>query len=582
MPEDLQKRFSRGEIGYTKWWKFCVDNSKGVNSYLHKLNAKLEKIENNPRLSDSKKVQQREELLLRNESFINDLDRMVGDAGAVDTVAYVSRSVERGAKITSSLMMIDSLRLFAMNAWELWNVSETNEQNLDLKSLIEKNLKNKKNNDARNTITARSRTFDSISVNESDKIYMPSPDSADSELRVSDYIPSPEEVNENLTEVTIGGKINTFSEAAYEAAKKSDVKTQDNFIRHYLKDDSVAIDDGNRAELIKRAVRKLSVLNLKTGDGDDVENLVYEGNVGQLNTDGSFKILKGDGLSDARVSSEEQLRMDALKLKVLRDEINGTRGGDAKPDLPNTTFENSSAGSGENIKIEDGKIEVTLDRTGDNTPIRMDEAGREKGLTSSSFNIPQEKSEASSGQEFFTNAGNSETASAMENRNEAIVKEFIETHLKQENLDKIIDNMPISFKENEDLQLNYLKIFAGNDSEKSDGIKSMFKLNYKPEEPVGFTVHENGLLTINDVNGKEGTSILIDTKNNLIGLDSPEKEKAWGVKSTFLGFGKKVPLEKLEPESLKTINELVSEKDMNVIENIEEEDFKEVIQDISE
>ncbi|MBU4601140.1 hypothetical protein L6307_01875 [Candidatus Parcubacteria bacterium] len=108
-------------------------------------------------------------------------------------------------------------------------------------------------------------------------------------------------------DIEIKGKIDTFSEAIYEAAKQADSKTQDNFI-HKVLGAGVKLDDENRGKFLSQAARKLSIANIKTGDELDVKNLVHEGNTVRLKSDGSWDVLKGEGIEDAKIVSELQLR----------------------------------------------------------------------------------------------------------------------------------------------------------------------------------------------------------------------------------------------------------------------------------
>ncbi len=114
-------------------------------------------------------------------------------------------------------------------------------------------------------------------------------------------------------EVRIEGKTDTFSEAIDKTVGKADIETQENFIHKVLGDGTKISSPEARHELLSQAVRKLSVANIKTGDGNDVANLVYKGNIVRLHHDGSWEVLKGGGVKEASAVSELSLRQEAAK-----------------------------------------------------------------------------------------------------------------------------------------------------------------------------------------------------------------------------------------------------------------------------
>lgn len=120
-----------------------------------------------------------------------------------------------------------------------------------------------------------------------------------------------------VAEIKIEGKINTLSEAVEKALKQEGISndTKDSFIKHWL-DDKAEISVENRDELLNKAIRKFSVANTEMGDGNDIQNLVYEGNNVRLNSDGSFEVIKGEGISEAKMVSEDQLRTNAEAIKT--------------------------------------------------------------------------------------------------------------------------------------------------------------------------------------------------------------------------------------------------------------------------
>jgi len=158
------------------------------------------------------------------------------------------------------------------------------------------------------------------------------------------------DINAATQEIT--GKINTVSEAAYAAVKKADSHTQDVFIKKWLGED-VEINDGNRADLVRKAVRKLSVANIKTGDGNDIKNLVYKGNIVKINSEtGDLDVVKGNAVKEAAAVSERQLRENWA-------DIEGAKHG-LKPEEVGFAGDDAHLETKEGIKLTVGDKSVVL------------------------------------------------------------------------------------------------------------------------------------------------------------------------------------------------------------------------------
>ena len=139
--------------------------------------------------------------------------------------------------------------------------------------------------------------------------------------------------------------------------------------------------------------------------------------------------------------------------------------------------------------------------------------------------------------------------------------------------------MPDSIRNNGEQALNYLKISTGNDDEVSSGFKNMLNLGYKPQSdaPYGFSKDlKTGILTLHNIDGKEGVNVLVDLENNKIGVQVEGSQKNWGIKS-FFGLGKRYPTENLTMENLKGVKEFLGGKNSEVItEEVELSDKNEV------
>lgn len=517
LPEDIQARFARGGIKMTDWYKFYIGKSESVKVYIDRLTRKLEKIENDKKLSKEEKKAKRNELLSKNDDLINDLDRMVGDASTIDTFAYASWMAEKSSKGVATVMIFDTARLLYQNASKIGNAF--------LKSA--------------DFLFGGGET----NVSEGQKIiFYPIPksnpevpatspvqeDQAPMGAEVQDVetkseVKIPDASSPKMFTQVIGGKINTYSEAAYAAVKQADQGTQDNFIHKYF-DKNIAVNDGNRADLIKEAVRKISILNLKTGDGEDIKNLVFEGNVGVLKEDGSFDIEKGTGIKEASAVSEAQLRANAEKIAPIRTHAD--------------TGKNSvDYGIGEKVdyrEVTNNPIENDLEKAKDipkieNNYVREVETGSP---------IKEEKSDS---------------------------EKFL--HEKDDpQIINIVANMPVSIKNDEKLAWAYLKILSGNSEEKSQGLKDMFALDKMPQKDLEYNAFEydekRGIIKVKNVNNVEGKNILFDTKKNKIGIQMPQGYKSFGISFDGVkGLVKwsKAPSENINFDNIKKIKDLIRE-----------------------
>ncbi len=137
-------------------------------------------------------------------------------------------------------------------------------------------------------------------------------------------------------EIKIEGKIDTFSEAIYEAAKEAynnkDYQRVDNFIHNVLGDE-VKIDDQDRFKLLQKAVRVLSVKNVGEVGDESVKNLVYEGNVVKLNADGTWSVEKAGGDYEPQAVTEEQLRENAHHIEENEERVKILSLKEASPQL---------------------------------------------------------------------------------------------------------------------------------------------------------------------------------------------------------------------------------------------------------
>lgn len=118
LPKDLAERLSRLNVsGVNLLEKFLLDND--VKSGIKAVSKRLEKVENNPKLSADEKARKRQAILASSEKLLKDLDRMIGDQGAVDWLAYAAKKTEWTGKAVANVMLVDSIRLAVQKLPEL-------------------------------------------------------------------------------------------------------------------------------------------------------------------------------------------------------------------------------------------------------------------------------------------------------------------------------------------------------------------------------------------------------------------------------------------------------------------------------
>ncbi|HMB65624.1 MAG TPA: hypothetical protein VKO42_02000, partial [Patescibacteria group bacterium] len=115
------------------------------------------------------------------------------------------------------------------------------------------------------------------------------------------------------------------------------VETKDAFIDNYYPDHE-DITKENREKLLEQAVNKMSISNLKMGDGNDLKNLIYEGNEVHINSEtGDIYVEKGSSKLEAKAVGEGELRenwadhkakelgLDPEKVDFGSDELGGRK-----------------------------------------------------------------------------------------------------------------------------------------------------------------------------------------------------------------------------------------------------------------
>ena len=367
LPEDLAQRLKRVDnAGIGLMQKIL---NKDLGWYIQGLNKKIEIIEKNEKYSEIEKDKRKKELLLRNEALLNDLDRMIGDQGLIDQISYWTRIAEKTSKTGANLIILDTVYQLAHAGWECAKVSDWmqkiidrfeggNGQDIENISSQVPNLTQKievkiiglpsKTKDWEDSIPKQVQPtpWMDVSVEKEgaervvagDQVKMTDRAELESQV-IKNIVPADAIKSFEQSSIKIGGKIDTYSEAVQELVKQAPVNVQDNFIHNVLGKD-VLIGDADRKAKLIQAIRKISSFNNQIGDGNDVSNLVYEGNQVVLNQNGQIQVLKGDSHFAAKIVSEESLRnippkTDLEKIETATEtETNDTNSLEDSKDVP--------------------------------------------------------------------------------------------------------------------------------------------------------------------------------------------------------------------------------------------------------
>jgi len=398
LPADLVKRINRTDYAGLGFIGKIMNKHMGM--IVNHFQKEIDKIENSNLNSSENKEKAKQDFMAKKKAVFDDLDRIVGDQGTIDTLAYLARLTEKTGKGVGMVMTLDSLYRFAQLAPRLsqtltdfladsfspgeaqatttnfnyitihgivekveknesldsvlrrllnreepekvkkfisqWlKLEESDCKNININSEIENALKKVKDhylshlensqqpvlltpgseviitNDGKYAIkTADIDTGKMIIINDDEQSELTKqtnqmneqdPRGSDSKKFTTTSDP--------VSFVSIDKKHHTLSAALYEAVKNAQDETKDKFISRYISNPNIT--DKNRGSLLSKAIRKMSVSNLKLGDGDDVRNLVYAGNRVVLHSDGTFEVEKGTAPMEAGLRSEERLRKNS-------------------------------------------------------------------------------------------------------------------------------------------------------------------------------------------------------------------------------------------------------------------------------
>jgi len=669
LPEDIQKRFARGEFSQTKWYKIYINKSKSVKYYADKLSNKLEKIEKNKKLTNEEKTLKRNNLLARNEALVNDLDKMVGDAGAIDTVAYASRVAEKFGKGVATVMIFDSIRMLAEGAWNMRNIfdkygdgrvkitqpevktfkisplpEEIKDTGLEKEPLAgaEKapveSLKEEtktvgvedapiqepvqgapkevvgelketvKKQEVMKNIAAKvaeqeaamaehglkksftltlgengtparlERTMHMIAMNAMDdeKMYT----GIKGGVKLFDEEPAARSLNvaANLTKMAEGELDNIKGVEISNEMKESfsfDKKTGQLEIKNYAEFNNLVKNLHTHAENLwdNKILEKEAVGYLDRIKGETWQDIIEANGLEEKGVDGhdnldvkiqDFKnsemVQKAEGIIKAR---ETRALADSEVTEALQEKK-------PKEEAPYKIFEAKFESPERYLNNFLGLSETRVSGTAMlHEELSAYDPGFKKQLLSRVEELTgSDLSEKSIGEQ--ANLINLKTALTVEEMtkgyseiNQAEHIKFIREHYhlyKSDSITEIYKQMPDSIRGNGEQALNYLNLKAGNNEEKATAIKNIFNLKNKPgyDLPYGFT--QDSKTEIITVNVDDGKRILVDLKNNKVGVQIEGVQKNLGIKSVFLGLGKRTPTMDLTMENLKGVKEFLGIK----------------------
>lgn len=125
LPKDILDRLNRFEKNKKSFVLGVFESllNKDIKPAAERIKNSLDRIEKE-NISPEEKERKIQDLLRRNETFLNDLDRMVGDQGALDQLAYWSRMGEVVGKDVANVLIVDSVTRLAYGSTKLFHLVE--------------------------------------------------------------------------------------------------------------------------------------------------------------------------------------------------------------------------------------------------------------------------------------------------------------------------------------------------------------------------------------------------------------------------------------------------------------------------
>lgn len=345
IPQNILERLTKSSESGTASSLIKKIIYKDVESSVKKIHQKISDIYSDKNMPEKEKIEKEKEILNKYEKHLKDLDRTVTQYGTIDALAMGAKYLESAGKAAVYGMMAQTLALSIQRAWEdipkiLADIKESKISSSIIGAKILELKERFLGAEVDKISQQEAPTGATAAVEEKPETngegikFEYKPEKAEYKLNYSNNkitaetteppapietaVVEPAAPEAPAIKVEAGGlnKTDTLSEAVEKYLKQNGVdnETKNNFIKHWL-GKKIEVNDENRNELLSKAIRKFSIANIKMGDGDDIKNLVYEGNTVRLNSDGTVEVLKGDGIYKAQEVSKDTLRQNAEALK---------------------------------------------------------------------------------------------------------------------------------------------------------------------------------------------------------------------------------------------------------------------------
>lgn len=126
LPQDLLDRLSK-DAQSANFISKCTQwiAHKNIEHSAQKIKEKLDEIENNGAFSKEAKEKAKARVATKYDKFLRDMDRIVGNGGTVDMIAYGSRLVEKGGTIVAAGMALETIGEGILHGVRALDVLET-------------------------------------------------------------------------------------------------------------------------------------------------------------------------------------------------------------------------------------------------------------------------------------------------------------------------------------------------------------------------------------------------------------------------------------------------------------------------
>ncbi|MCR4323027.1 MAG: hypothetical protein NUV61_02980 [Candidatus Azambacteria bacterium] len=338
LPQDLIERLTRdaGDEGFITKYAQRIAH-KDIERSAQKIQGKLDEIENNTALSNTERENAKAHITARYDKFLRDMDRIVGNSGAVDMISYGSRIVEKGGKGLATVMVVETLLEGAYRGAEAFGAFKDDIDGIK-GSVLENPPVIPNNSDV------IKGTFGSFSEKMLREVPGVAPDDVDLAKQAASLGLVARDFNEfqgdtvqlsslmnGVKELSIGGDKNNIMKAILENPESAE-KLDNASIRGILSTGAMSLGHeqamlnaekvgvigkgGNISETLGISMLLDAKVTVVSPDGTELEyfdaNLVHQGDMVVQNTDGTVTVFK---TSDVTVGPEHSLQgvYDSIK-----------------------------------------------------------------------------------------------------------------------------------------------------------------------------------------------------------------------------------------------------------------------------